>query len=196
MEYVKFGGLGLVSIISPSSELKTMYHFFCWIPYSLNNSLTKFDNFLSTESTGWEPAQPVQWIAVEVHYSSKFKFRAAEFVLVISPSFGLEIIHRLFFLDFLLFKEHFFKFSNFFSTFAMSWELVQLDHCPSLCGALTCVILEPKSYLVRAHKLNIRPRNGLVPVLGHFLGCFQPTFSPFGFLVVKQRDKCGQLLTS
>ena len=29
-----------------------------------------------------------------------------------------------------------------------------------------------------------------------FLGFLQPTLSPFGFLVVKQRDKCGQLLTS
>ena len=185
MEYVKFRGLGLVSIISPSSELKTMYHFFWLIPYSLNNSLKKFDNFLSTGSTGWEPAQPVQWISVEVHYLSKFKFRALELVLVISPSFGLEIIHRFFFLDSLLFKERFFKFSNFFSTFTTGWELVQLNHCPSLYGALICVILELKSYLVRAYKINIRPRNGLVPVVGHFLGCLQPTLSPFGFLVVK-----------
>ena len=76
--------------------------------------MKKFENFLLTGSTGWEPAPLVQWISVEVHYSSRFKFGAPELVLVISPSLGLKIMHRLFFLDSLLFKEHFIKFSIFF----------------------------------------------------------------------------------
>ena len=55
LEYVEFGSLGLVSIISPSFELEIMHRFFCWIPYSLKNTLKKFENFLSNGSTGWKP---------------------------------------------------------------------------------------------------------------------------------------------
>ena len=96
-----------------------------------------------------------------------------------------------FFFDFLFFKKYYVKFLLFFSTSSTSWKSVQLDHRASLYGALILVILEPKSYLVRAHKLQISPRHSLSPILGHFVGCFQPTLNPFGFLVVKQRDKCG-----
>ena len=92
----EFGALGLVSIISPSSELEIMHHFFCWIPYSLKNYLTKIENFLSTISTGWESAQPVRRISIKVHYWSRFEFGAPELVLVISPSFELEL-HSVFF---------------------------------------------------------------------------------------------------
>ena len=63
--------------------------FFFWIPYSLRNALKKLEIVFSTGSTGWESAHPVQRISVEVHYGSTFKFGAPEFVLVISPSFGL-----------------------------------------------------------------------------------------------------------
>ena len=45
LEYVEFGALGLVSIISPSSELGIERHFFFWIPYSLRKFLKKFENF-------------------------------------------------------------------------------------------------------------------------------------------------------
>ena len=162
-----------------------MYHFFCWIPYSLKNSLTKFDNFFINR---------INWLgtssASSMDCSSSLLFEQVQ-IQSTRACFGhISLIrtrnHSSFlFLDSLSFKEHFFKFSNFLSTFATGWELVQLDHCPSLYGAFICVILESKSYLVQAHKLNIRPRNGLVPVVGHFLGCFQPTLSPFGFLVVK-----------
>ena len=85
-----------------------------------------------------------------------------------------------------------FQISNFFSTVSTSWEPVQVDHCASLYEAL---ILEPKSYLIQAHKLQISPSYGLGLVVGHSEGFLEPTLSPFGFLVVKQRDKCGQLLT-
>ena len=43
----ELGALGLVSIISPSSKLEIIHRFFGWIPYSLKNSMTKFENFLS-----------------------------------------------------------------------------------------------------------------------------------------------------
>ena len=72
--------------------------------------------FLSTRSTSWELAQPLQWISIEVHYSSTFKFGAPKLVLVISPSSGLEIVHHFFFffLYSLLFKEYYIKISIFF----------------------------------------------------------------------------------
>ena len=88
--------LRLVSITSPSFELEIMRRLFCWIPYLLKNFKTKFENFLSTGSTGLKSAQPVQWISIEVHYSSRFKFRALKLVLVISPSSELEIMYGFF----------------------------------------------------------------------------------------------------
>ena len=93
----EFGALGLVSIISLSSELEIMYHFCCWIPYSLKNSLTKFENFLLNGSTGWEPAHSVRRILIKVHYWRRFKFGAPKFVLVISPSSELRITLSFFF---------------------------------------------------------------------------------------------------
>ena len=65
----------------------------------------------------------------------------------------------------------------------------------SLHGALFLLILGPKSYLVLAHKAQISPRHGLGPVLGHVMGFLQPTLGPLGYLVVKERSKCGQLWT-
>ena len=60
--------------------------------------MTKFENFLSSVLTGWEPAQPVRRISVEVHYWSKFEFGAPELVLIISPSSELGIPHYFLFL--------------------------------------------------------------------------------------------------
>ena len=71
------------------------------------------------------------------------------------------------------------KFSVFFSS---GWESVQPDHCVSLYGELILVVLEPKSYLVRAHKLQINPIHDLGLVMGHFMGSLQPTLSPFWIL--------------
>ena len=45
LEYVEFGALGLVLIISPSSELGIECRFFFQIPYSLRKYLKKFENF-------------------------------------------------------------------------------------------------------------------------------------------------------
>ena len=62
-------------------------------------------------------------------------------------------------------------------------------------GALFLLILGPKSYLVRAHKPQISSSHGLVPVLGHVMGFLQPTLGPLGYLVIKEKSKCGQLWT-
>ena len=104
----EFGALELVLIISPYSQLEIMHRFFCWIPYSLRNSLKKFENFLSTESTGWKPAHPVRQISIKVHYWSRFEFGAPELVLVISPSSELGITLP-FFVGFLILQGTFCK---------------------------------------------------------------------------------------
>ena len=108
----KFEAPELVSIISPSLELEIMHYFFCWISYSLKNSLKNFENFLSTRLNSWEQAQPVWRISIKVHYWSRFEFGAPELVLVISPSSELGIT-LYFFFDSLFFKESFVKFSKF-----------------------------------------------------------------------------------
>ena len=69
---------------------------------------------------------------------------------------------------------------------------VQPVHRASLRGVLIFVILVLKSYMDRTHKPQISPRHGLDPVLDHVMGCLQPTLGPLGYLVVKQRSKCGQ----
>ena len=134
----EFRALRLVSIIYPSSELEIMHHFLCWIPYSMKNSLTKFENFLSIESTGWEPPQLVRRISIKVHYWSRFEFRAPDLALVISPSFELRIVLH-FFLDSLLFKEHSIKFLKFFLANSIGWHSVQPVLRASLCRTLFLV---------------------------------------------------------
>ena len=133
LEYVEFGALGLVSIISPSSEIEIMNRFFCWIPYSLKNSMRTFENFLSTGLTCWELAHPVQWISVEVHYSTRFKFGAPELVLVISPSFGVEIMQRFFFFFFFGFLNLKGKFYQIFNFFLNCLNLLGTGSARSLC---------------------------------------------------------------
>ena len=78
------------------------------------------------------------------------------------------------FMDSLLFKEYSFKFSKFFLAGSTGWHLVQPVHQVSLYEALILVVLEPKSFLVQAHKLQISPRHSLGPIMGHFLGFLQP----------------------
>ena len=53
----EFGALGLVLIISPSSELGIAYHFFMDSLFFKEYSV-KILNFFST---GWQPVQPVRW---------------------------------------------------------------------------------------------------------------------------------------
>ena len=62
----------------------------------------------------------------------------------------------------------------------------------SLYKELILVILEPKSYMARAHKLQIDLGQYFRSILGLVLGSLQPTMNPYGFLVVKQRSKCGE----
>ena len=139
-------------VISPSSKLEIMHCFFYWIPYSLRNSLTKFENFINWINRLGSP-QPVLRISIEVHYSSRFEFEAPVLVLVLSPSSELVIACHFFLLDTLFFKQYFVKFLIFFSISSTRLEPVQPNHCASLYGALILVILEPKSYFVRAQKL-------------------------------------------
>ena len=72
----------------------------------------------------------------------------------------------------------------------LAWSTVFADF-----GAQILLGLGPKSYLVWAHKPQISPRHGLGPVLGHVMGFLQPTLGPLGYLLVKERSKCGQLWT-
>ena len=99
------------------------------------------------------------------------------------------------FLDSLLFKEYYFKFSYFFLNQINQLGVVWLVRRASFRGALFLLISGPKSYLVRAHKPQINLRHGLGPILGHVLGFFQPTLGLLGYLVVKERSKCCQLWT-
>ena len=50
------------------------------------------------------------------------------------------------------------------------------------------VILEPKSYMVWAHKLQIDHGQYCGSILGFFLSYMQPTMNPCGYLVVKQAE--------
>ena len=54
------------------------------------------------------------------------------------------------------------------------------------------VILEPKSYMAWAHKLQIGLGKYFGSILGLGSGSLQPTTNPYGFLVVKQGSKCGE----
>ena len=114
--------------------------------------------------------------------------------MVISPSPELGIKHR-FFHGILIIQEIFSQNFRFFLNWIDQLGTVQPVHRASLHGALIFVILVPKSYMDRAHKPKISPRHGLDPVLDHVMGFLQPTLGPLGYLVVKQRSKCGQLWT-
>ena len=72
---------------------------------------------------------------------------------------------------------------------------VQPVHRASLHGALTFCDFGAQILYGSAHKPHISPRHGLDLVLVHVMGCLQPTLGPLGYLVVKQRSKCGQLCT-
>ena len=53
----EFGALGIVPIISPSSELGIMHHFFSWTPCYSKNILSKFQNYS-------QPARPIPKVSV------------------------------------------------------------------------------------------------------------------------------------
>ena len=66
----------------------------------------------------------------------------------------------------LFFKEYSIKISSFFSTGWTSWKPVQSVRWASLYRALILVILEPKSYMAQAHKLQIGLRQYFGPWFG------------------------------
>ena len=94
----------------------------------------------------------------------------------------------MFLLVSLFFREHSIKISSFSSTGWTGWHLVQPVSRASLCGALFFVILEPKSYMVRAHKLQLDHGQYCGSILGLGLSYMQPTMNPYGYLVVKQAE--------
>ena len=55
------------------------------------------------------------------------------------------------------------------------------------------MILEPKSYMVHAHKIQIDLGQYFGSILGLVLGSLWPTMNPYGFLVVKQTKKLKRL---
>ena len=69
---------------------------------------------------------PQNFSSVRVH-RSRFEYKALGLVLVISPSYELEIVHHFFFffMDSFFFKEHSIKILDFFSTSSTAWEPVQ-----------------------------------------------------------------------
>ena len=70
----------------------------------------------------------------------------------------------------------------------MGWHLGQPVSRAILCRALFFVIFEPKSYMVRAHKLQIDHGQYCGSILGLGLSYMQPTMNPYGYLVVKQAE--------
>ena len=83
---LRFGALGLVLIVSPSSKLGIKNRFFLWIPYSSRNILSNFQNFL--QLLGIQFNRFIESAGVE-HYFLVI-------VLIISPSSELGIMHRFF----------------------------------------------------------------------------------------------------
>ena len=75
-----------------------------------------------------------------------------------------------------------------FHNFPQPDGLVQSVSRASLCGALFFVILEPKSYMVLAHKLQLDHGQYCGSILGLGLSYMQPTMNPYGYLVVKQAE--------
>ena len=167
-----------LGLLSPSSELEIMHRFFCWIPYSLRNSLTKFENFYQSVRLVWNRLSRLNEFQLKFIIGVGSNSEHPSLFWSYLPHLNLES-HSVFLSDSLFLKEHSIKFSKFFSAGLTGWHRVQLIHRVSLYGALILVVLESKSYLVRAHKLHISPSHGLGPVMGHFMGCFQPTLGPF-----------------
>ena len=110
---LEYKALGLVSIISPSSELGITHHFFLDSLF-LKEYSVKISIFFSTGSTG-----PQSFCSAIVH-KSRFEYGALGLVLIISPSSELGIAYH-FFMDSLFFKEYSVKILNFFST---GWQPV------------------------------------------------------------------------
>ena len=145
----EFIALGLVLIISPSSEFRIMHHFFYGLIILQGTFRKNFKFFLNR----------FDWF-------SEFQFRHNSFKRVQIQSTRacfdhISLIrpwnHAPFFLmDSLFFKENSIKISKNFSIGSISWHPVQPIHRVSLYGALILVILEPNSYMAWAHGLLIR----------------------------------------
>ena len=111
--------------------------------------------------------------------------------MIISPSSELRIVCR-FFYGLLVLQGILCQNFKFFLNRLDRLATVQPIHWANLYRALILVILEPKSYMARAYKLQIGHGKYFGSILGLGLGSLQPTMNPYGFLVVKLRSKCGE----
>ena len=73
-----------------------MYHLFFWIPFSMRNFLTNFKNCSQPVRLVGEPDQLVHYVLF-----LGIAVRELGIVWVISHSFGVRIMYRLFFFGFL-----------------------------------------------------------------------------------------------
>ena len=130
----EFRALGIVSIISLSSKLIIMHHFFINFLF-FKEYYFQISNFFSTGSTG-----PQSFSLARIHWSMS-EFGALRLVSIISPSSKLGITYH-FFMDSLFFKEYYLKISNFFSTSsigAQSFSSARVHWSMSKFGALGLV---------------------------------------------------------
>ena len=160
----------------------------------MKNSLKKFDNFLSIDR-------------LIGNRLSQFNGFQLKFIIRVGsnlehPRLFWSYLHHpnsksytVSFVGFLNLQETLCQIFRFFLNRIDQLGTIKPVHQASLCGALFLLILGAKSYLFRAHKPQISPKNGLGQILGHVIGFFQPTLGPLGYLVVKERSKCGQLWT-
>ena len=112
--------------------------------------MTNFENFLIAELTDWEPSQPVQQISVEV--GSNSKHQSLFWSYLPHPNSKLRALF-FFFLGLLILQGIFPKKFRFFLNQTDPLGTIQPVRQASLRGALFLLILGPKSYLVRSHKI-------------------------------------------
>ena len=62
MEYVKFGALELVSIVSPLSELRIVHRLSCWVPDFVRKVLKIFQIFCQPSGPVGKQNQPVHLV--------------------------------------------------------------------------------------------------------------------------------------
>ena len=104
------------------------------------------------------------------------------------PHLNLEWCTVFFFLVSLFFRENSIKFHNFPQPNGLVgiWfnQLVGI----ACVERIFFVILESKSYMVPAHKLQLDHGQYCGSILGLGLSYMQPTMNPYGYLVVKQAE--------
>ena len=145
----EFGALGLVLIISPSFELRIMYHFFYGLLIHQGTFFQNFKFFLNQLDQF-----PKIFSLGRIHWSG-FKFGVLRIVLIISPSSELGITQS-FFYGLLIIQEKFLKNFNFFlnriNWFPKNFSLVRIHWSRSEFRALGVIlVISPSSDLRIVH---------------------------------------------